>query len=51
MVWDSPHHLHGVRFLGRNPFDLAADCPLSEAGYAMHLWDLAGMLCSAYKKN
>jgi len=36
--------------VGGNPSDLAADCPLLETGYPMHVWDLAGMLSSAYKK-
>jgi len=36
--------------VGGNPSDLAADCPLLETGYPMQIWDLAGMLCSAYKK-
>ena len=33
-----------------DPSDLAADSPLLESGYPMHVWDLAGMLSSAYKK-
>ena len=49
LVQDSPHHLYGVSFLGVNPSDLAADCPLTENGYPMHICDLAGMLSSAYK--
>ena len=47
MLWDSSHYLYGVCFVGRNPTDLAADCPLLETGYSMHKWDLAGMLSSA----
>jgi len=40
-----------MSFSGGNSSDLAADCPLLEAGYPVHIWDLAGMLCSAYKKK
>jgi len=47
VVWDSPHHLDGMSFSGGNPSDLAADCPLLEAGYPIHVWDPAGMLGSA----
>ena len=53
VVWDSPHRLDGMSFSGGNPSDLAADCPLLETGYPIHVWDPAGMLGSAYikKKN
>ena len=50
VVWDSPHRLDGMSFSGGNPSDLAADCPLLETGYPIHVWDPAGMLGSAYKK-
>jgi len=50
VLWVLPHHLYGVCFVGGNPSDLAADCPLLETGYPMQIWDLAGMLSSAYKK-
>jgi hypothetical protein len=49
--WDSLHHLYGVGFVGENPSDLAADSPLLETWYPMRIWDLNGMLCSAYKQN
>jgi len=51
VVWDSPHHMDRLSFSGGNSSDLSADCPLLEAGYPVHIWNLAGMLCSAYKKK
>ena len=51
MICDSPHHVDWMSCSGGNPSDLAADCPLLETGYPVHIWNLAGMLCFAYKKK
>jgi len=49
MVWDSLRHVDGIRFSGRYPSELNADCPLLEDGYPNYVWNSVGLLCSAYK--
>ena len=51
MICDSPHHVDWMSCPGGNLSDLPADCPLLETGYPVDIWNLAGMLCSAYKKT
>ena len=39
-----------MSFLGGISSDLAANCPLLEIGYPIHVWNVAGMLSYACKK-